>query len=80
MNDDRHQALKDRVRDKDETGYSQVPGHAGEFGQHARVDDAEQQQNKRREKIERPQDPDNGSGIATKAQQDKNRMEQYQDA
>ena len=51
-----------------------MPGHAGEFGQHARVDDTEQQQNKWGEKIKRPQDLENGPGIATKAQQNKNRM------
>ena len=75
MNNDSHQALKDDVCDKKETGYSQMPGHAGEFGQRGCIDHAEQQQNKRREKIKLPQNPDNGFGIATKAQQNKNRMQ-----
>ena len=57
-----------------------MPSHAGKFGQRTRVDDAEEQQNKRGEKIKLPQDPDNGSGIAANAQQNKNRMNQCQEA
>ena len=80
--------LNENVCGKNTTGYSQRPVHAGAFIQHDRIDDAEQKQNKRGEKIEPSQNigygvydwPAGSADIGNHEQRNQERMNRCQDA